>query len=721
MISPAGPRGTERRTGATPPARGRASTTRSVLREAFRFESGLVAPVVGLVTALPVVAVFVVGLAAFSPREAVSMAVGADLLAIASLVGAPRLSLPLAALDAVGMAAAVVIGVATTSATWLHVLLLVPLCAGAGFLTVFGITQGVIGTQAIIAYVVLGRFAGSFTTALHLGLLVLVGALVEVSALLVLRLPPSLRFQRLQLAGAVDAVAELVRSDPRRSATEVLTAVDDAERSLAAPSLFGRPDSRILVSILNQLRRARLEVTTLSGLRVRLADRGAGDAAAAIEPCVGEVARCLDELGAALRRRPGSWRDATATFHADLGRAAAIEPVGGDEVAVLVRQCVDHLRALDGQLRAMGGLVEDLGGEDTRHAWRGRLPSLSGVSAEDRTDLSLARENLTLTSPGMRHAIRLGVAVPASTLLAAWWDLPRGYWVPFAVAVILKPDYSTLLRRGVGRVLGTAVGASLAAVLVTTLHPGTALASVIVAGLAWATYATWSASFAVAVGFVTALVLVLVSVGQSNPVTTALDRLADVAIGGAISLAVYLIWPTSPHAGVSDAFDSLFSSLGGYLDAVAPLVQGAPPDQAALVEWSRRGRTAWARAEAAVGRSVEEPTSTRVDPTLGRGLLAVSMRVLRAIHALRIEAERGATASSGHLAATLAGSRGALEVLARHFRDGFPARWEGLRPAYRSTEDELSSLGAPPTIAVHLDELVNALNTAEHLIAEARA
>ncbi len=92
----------------------------------------------------------------------------------------------------------------------------------------------------------------------------------------------------------------------------------------------------------------------------------------------------------------------------------------------------------------------------------------------------MARENLRGDAPAFRHAVRLAVAVLASALLASWLSLPRGYWVPFAVAVILKPDYSTLFSRGVGRIIGTMLGATLAAILVSGLHPGLILTAVLV-------------------------------------------------------------------------------------------------------------------------------------------------------------------------------------------------------------------------------------------------
>jgi uncharacterized membrane protein YccC len=214
--------------------------------------------------------------------------------------------------------------------------------------------------------------------------------------------------------------------------------------------------------------------------------------------------------------------------------------------------------------------------------------------------------------------------------------------------------------------------------------------------------------------------LVLLSVAQSNPLTTALDRLIDVAIGGAISVVAYVLWPTSPRAGVSQAFGQLFAALRDYLDLVAAGVAGASPDPEQAKARSREVRLAWARAEEAVGRSVEEPSSTRVDPDEGRGLLTVAMRVLRALHALRIDAESGnATSSSPELGALVAGCREALDALAGHFASGTDAQWEELRPLYRAARRRLDADGAADSIAVHFDEVVNALNTAAHLIAAA--
>ena len=647
------------------------------------------------------------------------MAIGANLIAIISLVGAPRLSIRLAIADAMTMGLSVFVGTVTGPYPWLHTAVLVPWCFAAGMLVVFGQTQAVVGSQAIIAYVVLGRFSGSPLRAFHLSLFVVVGALVEVLALVILRLPPSLRYQRNRMANAFEAVGELAQSDPHRSAIEVIATLDEAERALSAPSLFGRTDVQDLRAILDQARRILLELTTMAGLRVRLA---AGDPSrdySGIATCLDAVAGDLNEIAVALRRSPqsSSWHLATARFQEALTPLQDAFRLGETDTDMIARQCVTHLAAIGGQLRSAGNLVESTRHTNGQHVWRPSVPVPQGPDYPPLLiDLSIVRGSLQLRSPAFRHAIRLAVAVPVSAVVGSLLSLPRGYWLPFAVAVILKPDYSTLVKRGLGRVVGTALGATVAAILVSELHPNLWLTAVLVALTAWVAYTSWTASFSVAIAFVTAMVLILLNTSLSDTVGTAFDRLIDISLGGAIAVVTYLIWPTSPRAGVSEAQSALFTALRRYLEAAIDVVEARPVRPALVTERSRAARVAWAKAEAAVGRSVEEPAATRIDPSEGRGLLATTLRILRAIHALRIDAERGATiAGSAEFEALSAGCLDALERLGDWFASQPHGAVVELRPLFESAERSLVRVGAPESIALHLDELINAINTASHL------
>ncbi len=687
---------------------------RAAAREVLRVERHQFSPVTGAITALPVAGILALGLATSPVGLAIAAAVGAELIGIVSLTASPRLSVPLALADAAALALSAFVGTLSVGTPWVHVALLVPLCYGAGLLVALGQTPAAIGTQSIIAYLLLGQFAGSWVAAAQVGLAVVVGAVGQVLALLVLRLPPSLRYQRHRLVNAVTAVAELARGPAGGSAIPALRVLDEAEDALSSPALFGRSDVRDLRATLEQLKRVRLELTALAGLRLRLeAPQAARPELAAARRAVADE---LDVIAATLRSGsapPPPAHDPVAVALAPLGRP---EELLGD---VVMGQYVAHLHSLAGQLRALRlGVTEAVSGE--RRAWHVSPTWRRAEPSDARTAAAVLRDGLSLHTSAGRHALRLAVAVPLATAIALGFHLTRGYWVPFAVAVVLRADYATLWRRGTGRVAGTALGAAGAALLIGALRPDLGTDVLLVSLLAWAAFTTWTASFPLGVTFITALVLVLLSTSLPDPSRTALDRLVDVALGGAIAVASYLVWPTSAEAGVRASLSGLFTALETYLAGSLRLVAGTGGTPESLASASRAARVAWGRAEAAVGRSVEEPSSTRFAPASGRALLAVTLRILRATHELRLGAERGETAPAcPGLEALAGGLDAALARLAARVAGQSPPPAPALRALYDEAAANLTARGGSAGLTSHLDELVDAVNAATRIADEA--
>jgi hypothetical protein len=128
-------------------------------------------------------------------------------------------------------------------------------------------------------------------------------------------------------------------------------------------------------------------------------------------------------------------------------------------------------------------------------------------------------------------------------------------------------------------------------------------------------------------------------------------------------------------------------------------------------------RLAWANSEAAVDRSIQEPAATRIDPSQGRGLLAAAQRIVRATQGLWIDAERGATlAPFAALNDLSAGLLIGLDNLANGFAGRPTTPMPDLRALYGIVELALAATDAAPSIGLHLDELVNAIDTAAHLV-----
>lgn len=216
----------------------------------------------------------------------------------------------------------------------------------------------------------------------------------------------------------------------------------------------------------------------------------------------------------------------------------------------------------------------------------------------------------------------------------------------------------------------------------------------------------------------TALILIVLSTSLRDSTGTAFDRALDVAVGGSIALLSYLLWPPPPRAGVDVTLAALFEALARYVRSVGDLVTSADPPPSIVGDRARSTRLAWAAADGAVGRVTLEPKVSASVVVLDRGLLAAALRIIRASHALRLDAERGvrAVANEG-LTQLIEALEAELSQVARNLRGTPPGcQTSELRAAFQVASASLNEAGAPSSIALHLDELVNAVNTAGFLL-----
>ncbi len=683
------------------------SLARASVREIAVVDLHVATPWSGLLRAAPIVAMVIFGLGIGSPRTAVTLAIGGNLVAIVSITAA-RTSAVLLLGDALGMAAATFVGSSTASNTPLHLSVLAMWCFAAGLLVVLGVGPSTAGVQSVVAFVVFGRFVDSPLGALDLGASVAVGAAIEGGVLLVLRLPPTLRTQRAALSDAFGRLARFARGTA--TANDASEAFDEAAALLIRPSLFGRTDVGSLKGLVDEGRRMRLEVSALTGflLRLEAADDSVG--ARTVREALDRAADRIDHVAEAVtdpssRRSTGA--DALGAPSGDLDRRTA-------RASALLDQAFVHLDALDGQARASDHLAHT---PVTTHGPRsyslGRPPGVGEFVAFLRSDLALLRASVTPGSTAFRHAVRLGVAVPIAGILSSALSLPRGYWVAFTVAVVLRPDYSTLFRRGLERVAGTVVGATTAALIVGGLHPGTVATTVLIAGSAWAAYALWPASFPVAMAFVTAFILFLLSTTQVDGIATATDRLIDTVLGGALALGVYALWPTWTERDARQAIGALVAAASAYLQLTLEFIEGRATDPAELAALGRATRIAFANSESSVGRSLDEPRGHRIDPEFGSGVIEATRRIVRATHALRTEAQRGLAATPfpelEALTATIISALGLLA--ARITSNTHDVVQYPIRPGFARVEEELTARGAASAIALQLDEIIDAVGT----------
>ncbi|MGH3167314.1 MAG: FUSC family protein, partial [Trebonia sp.] len=162
--------------------------------------------------------------------------------------------------------------------------------------------------------------------------------------------------------------------------------------------------------------------------------------------------------------------------------------------------------------------------------------------------------------------IRLMLCTGVAAVVSEVLPLTRSYWVVLTVAVVLKPDYGSVftraLQRGIGTVLGAALGAAILAVVPygpLLLIPFGILAALLPYGKA--------RSFGLSAVFLTPFVVLLIDLLEHTGWRLAGDRALDTVLGSVIVLLVgYAIWPVSWQAHLPGQFAGTLRVVCAYID-----------------------------------------------------------------------------------------------------------------------------------------------------------
>jgi Fusaric acid resistance protein-like len=705
---------------ATDEAQARPGTWTRVRRDALGFDPAGISVRVGLRMALGTTAALAIGYAAGSWASGAAAAGGALAVGVASVVPSPRPRFALMAATAATMATGTFVGSATSGHAALHIVVAALFTFTCGLLMAVQPSSLAVGVNALVAFLVYGRFAEPPAIALHTGLLVAAGGVGQLLLVRVARFRPRISRGLASAARLYETLAGYAgRLDGHQSFLPIGTAIDvaatDIDLSLATPDAVDA-----WRSLLSEAGRLRLEFLSLSG---------------AIDNASPSVALPLTELGESAGRFlalvaeglgsasvPAGVGDALADVQR---RIIALQPPEADADALSGVRALAAAQALGGQLRAIAGLLPDAvslrrpeGLESVltvAHVSRRSIGGLEGI-----TERMLA--NLTVRSDAFQHALRLAVVVAVGTALAHVVDLSRGYWLTLTAVLVLRPEFSATFTRGLSRAVGTFVGVGVATAFATTIRPHGWVLVAFVGVFVWAAGALFNASYAVFSVFVTGVVVFLLAGIDPDPVTTARDRLIATVLGAALALISYVAWPTWGRRKAGDALADLADVTHRYVDLVLRgyLDPRAAAPAAALTAASRAVRLARTNAESAVERSLNDPSRRRVDVAMTAAVLAACRRQSIAAHTLRL---RQPTVESALPIAALRVLVTALDIelggIAAGLRFGRVIRQH---EPLRELHQQLAAAVADPTnpvaalLIVETDELVDATNTLTALL-----
>jgi uncharacterized membrane protein YccC len=565
-----------------------------------------------------------------------------------------------------------------------------------------------VGLTSLILLLVLGAEPQTPLQAVPEALLIFAGGLLQ--TLFAIAAWPLQRYrpERLALAEGFRGLADFARSD---TADDVAVALPPSLNELQT-LLFGagRARGRAVEAfrVLAELsERIRLELFTLASQQAACEQPAIRDILASARRAAAQV---LTTIANALEQATPPASAAALDAYAQ-----AIARIESAPASVDAEVANARIAALGGQLRAAVRNTDTAGSRGEIRALRSefRLPR----ALQSTNPLPTLRANLRLSSPAFRHAIRCGACVAIALALAHVLPLSRGYWMPMTVAIVLKPDFGATWRYGFLRVAGTLGG-----LLLTTavLHFGglggfwTSLA--LMAVLCFAFRELASVHYGIAVVCLTGLVVILLSFYGIPAADSVLARSIDTALGSALALLAYLLWPTWERGREREVVARMLDAYREYL--IATLRGNTRARHDTRID----ARAARSAAQASLDRLRNEPAS-RANAPRAEALVAQANRVVRA--AMMLEAARGEDDDTldPQVDAFARVCDAAMREAADALRKARAPRGEfHLRSGQRALV--ASSAGSTDAFAVTLrdasDRIVDAIDSLLHVLAQPR-
>jgi uncharacterized membrane protein YccC len=148
----------------------------------------------------------------------------------------------------------------------------------------------------------------------------------------------------------------------------------------------------------------------------------------------------------------------------------------------------------------------------------------------------------------MVHAVRTTLAAVAALLIARLCRMPESYWASITTLIVMQSTLGAALTVSKQRLEGTALGAAMAALLVTYAGKNLPLfaAGIFLCGVICGLLHLARSSYRYA-GITLTVVMM---VPYTHPAwVVAIHRFIEISLGIVVALLLTAIWPEAPHTG----------------------------------------------------------------------------------------------------------------------------------------------------------------------------
>lgn len=190
------------------------------------------------------------------------------------------------------------------------------------------------------------------------------------------------------------------------------------------------------------------------------------------------------------------------------------------------------------------------------------------LAKDTRTLYQRLKEQLSLSHPRMRHAIRMSICFMVGFAISESMHMAKGEWIVLTSLFVCQPSYSETRRRLFQRVAGTITGV-IAGVLIIQLLPTIPGQLLLLLASSFFFFSWLRRKYSTAVVFITIFVLCVFNLGSNQGVAAMLPRLIDTIIGSALAIiSVRLLWPDWQHKRLPGLLNDAFRKNAAYFQAI---------------------------------------------------------------------------------------------------------------------------------------------------------
>ena len=242
--------------------------------------------------------------------------------------------------------------------------------------------------------------------------------------------------------------------------------------------------------------------------------------------------------------------------------------------------------------------------------------------------------NLNFHSPAFRHAIRMAACLIAGMFAAHMLRTANGYWIPMTVGLVLKPDFSATISRGLLRIAGTMIGLILLTWLYALAPAFIGIPIVLVGILMLLLRYFGPMNYGLFAVFISGLIVILLAQGGEQITHLINARALCTLIGGGIAVMAYCLWPTREQRQVGRHVESLLRTHQQYLLSVLHRFDDTLPKTESPPLSRRKAQLARVNLEASISRLMGEMSADPQTIRLLSGIMASSLRLFNAAAAL---------------------------------------------------------------------------------------